>query len=120
MRSRRVLLESWRRADMSVTIHSSMSELAEITGQSSLRRPIVHQLGVARSREALYYLSAGFLFLQTGAYSRDRKSTRLNSSHLGISYAVFCLKKKKEKLIIVIRHYWERSSAHIGYMHDRV
>src|SRR5471030_1350848 len=29
--------------------------------------------------------------------SRDRKSTRLNSSHLGISYAVFCLKKKKKK-----------------------
>src|SRR5947199_3237297 len=27
----------------------------------------------------------------------DRKSTRLNSSHLGISYAVFCLKKKKHK-----------------------
>src|SRR5437899_7170032 len=29
-------------------------------------------------------------------FSRDRKSTRLNSSHLGISYAVFCLKKKKK------------------------
>src|SRR5438045_6818269 len=28
--------------------------------------------------------------------SGDRKSTRLNSSHLGISYAVFCLKKKKQ------------------------
>src|SRR2546430_10157452 len=28
-------------------------------------------------------------------YSRDRKSTRLNSSHSQISYAVFCLKKKK-------------------------
>src|SRR5258705_7028892 len=28
----------------------------------------------------------------------DRKSTRLNSSHLGISYAVFCLKKKKKIL----------------------
>src|SRR5258705_2629864 len=28
---------------------------------------------------------------------KDRKSTRLNSSHLGISYAVFCLKKKKNK-----------------------
>src|SRR5262245_63056919 len=27
----------------------------------------------------------------------DRKSTRLNSSHLGISYAVFCLKKKKHR-----------------------
>jgi len=28
---------------------------------------------------------------------KDRKSTRLNSSHLGISYAVFCLKKKTIK-----------------------
>src|SRR5690625_7034423 len=28
---------------------------------------------------------------------RDRKSTRLNSSHVAISYAVFCLKKKKQK-----------------------
>src|SRR5262245_66401275 len=31
--------------------------------------------------------------------SLDRKSTRLNSSHLGISYAVFCLKKKKKKIL---------------------
>src|SRR5258705_5818857 len=30
------------------------------------------------------------------SHSLDRKSTRLNSSHLGISYAVFCLKKKKK------------------------
>src|SRR5438876_10078589 len=30
---------------------------------------------------------------------RDRKSTRLNSSHPSISYAVFCLKKKKKKII---------------------
>src|SRR5205814_5022830 len=29
-------------------------------------------------------------------FKQDRKSTRLNSSHLGISYAVFCLKKKKK------------------------
>src|SRR5262245_62637811 len=36
--------------------------------------------------------------------SRDRKSTRLNSSHLGISYAVFCLKKKKKT----------RTETHIG------
>src|SRR5262245_3596613 len=33
--------------------------------------------------------------LQKVAASTDRKSTRLNSSHLGISYTVFCLKKKK-------------------------
>src|SRR6266496_6003390 len=32
----------------------------------------------------------------------DRKSTRLNSSHVEISYAVFCLKKKKKKKIIFI------------------
>src|SRR5207247_9256595 len=31
---------------------------------------------------------------------QDRKSTRLNSSHEWISYAVFCLKKKKEKNIV--------------------
>src|ERR1022692_5166073 len=31
------------------------------------------------------------------SYTIDRKSTRLNSSHLVISYAVFCLKKKKKK-----------------------
>src|SRR3712207_6860494 len=30
-------------------------------------------------------------------FTRDRKSTRLNSSHANISYAVFCLKKKKKK-----------------------
>src|SRR5688572_32323900 len=32
--------------------------------------------------------------------ARDRKSTRLNSSHSQISYAVFCLKKKKDKKTI--------------------
>src|SRR5690242_21629587 len=32
----------------------------------------------------------------------DRKSTRLNSSHMSISYAVFCLKKKKIKIIYTI------------------
>src|SRR5205814_4498052 len=32
-------------------------------------------------------------------HASDRKSTRLNSSHLGISYAVFCLKKKKNRTL---------------------
>src|SRR5690606_40445648 len=35
---------------------------------------------------------------------KDRKSTRLNSSHVKISYAVFCLKKKKKKNKIIINH----------------
>src|SRR5256885_8589774 len=34
----------------------------------------------------------------------DRKSTRLNSSHLVISYAVFCLKKKKKRSSVTPRH----------------
>src|SRR2546426_5649206 len=38
----------------------------------------------------------GALALTIGV-ARDRKSTRLNSSHLVISYAVFCLKKKKRR-----------------------
>src|SRR5690625_6782297 len=37
---------------------------------------------------ALYYMNGGGM--------TDRKSTRLNSSHVAISYAVFCLKKKRE------------------------
>src|SRR3989454_5422964 len=45
---------------------------------------------------------AGVLRLNEGRLNevavRDRKSTRLNSSHLVISYAVFCLKKKKIKI----------------------
>src|SRR3712207_8096753 len=36
---------------------------------------------------------------QVGHQPRDRKSTRLNSSHANISYAVFCLKKKKNKKV---------------------
>src|SRR5882724_9188787 len=49
--------------------------------------PIFHRdIGkIARSFTAL---------LDEHAIAQDRKSTRLNSSHLGISYAVFCLKKK--------------------------
>src|SRR5438477_4037164 len=35
----------------------------------------------------------------------DRKSTRLNSSHMSISYAVFCLKKKKKKIVTNITHH---------------
>src|SRR5215469_17989392 len=34
----------------------------------------------------------------SACHARDRKSTRLNSSHVEISYAVFCLKKKKKEI----------------------
>src|SRR5256885_5554408 len=42
--------------------------------------------------------------LEEKSHQRDRKSTRLNSSHLVISYAVFCLKKKNETEVVAAGH----------------
>src|SRR5258708_15811055 len=50
--------------------------------------------GIAGLRAALTLAEAGDVVVLTKA---DRKSTRLNSSHQIISYAVFCLKKKKKE-----------------------
>src|SRR5690625_6416159 len=50
----------------------------------------------ARSDGAAVFVSDRRRRRQVRNY-RDRKSTRLNSSHVAISYAVFCLKKKKNK-----------------------
>src|SRR2546426_9230229 len=50
-------------------------------------------LEVARSRRPAAHRRGG----EHGDRAGDRKSTRLNSSHLVISYAVFCLKKKKKQ-----------------------
>src|SRR3989454_2155276 len=47
--------------------------------------------------KALVQSNSSDLHLRVGEPPVDRKSTRLNSSHLVISYAVFCLKKKKKK-----------------------
>src|SRR5438128_3855097 len=47
----------------------------------------------------------------------DRKSTRLNSSHGSISYAVFCLKKKKKKLTIQIKIAVKTHTTHIRSQH---
>src|SRR5699024_2077282 len=46
---------------------------------------------------ARYADLAAWTLREAGTASGDRKSTRLNSSHVSISYAVFCLKKKKRK-----------------------
>src|SRR5882757_10389973 len=58
------------------------------------RRPRLRRVG--HLRPAQTRLAAG--------RRRDRKSTRLNSSHANISYAVFCLKKKKKKYHLVLSH----------------
>src|SRR5437899_7455032 len=64
---------------------------------------------------------AAFVFLRlVGAAGKlvddllgDRKSTRLNSSHLGISYAVFCLKKKKKISKHTLTPYVNQTDQHI-------
>src|SRR2546426_7208961 len=48
-----------------------------------------------RLAEGASFHADGDFLLESERLARDRKSTRLNSSHLVISYAVFCLKKKK-------------------------
>src|SRR5438045_7157857 len=67
-----------------LSLHDALPILSRASWRRSLSRSRAFELTVPRysSREGR---------------REDRKSTRLNSSHLGISYAVFCLKKKKIK-----------------------
>src|SRR3712207_7449055 len=67
--------------------------LAQLVRDGGLRATDTGPLECARQLEGL-----GFLHItlqQSLGTGLDRKSTRLNSSHANISYAVFCLKKKK-------------------------
>src|SRR2546430_7254229 len=52
----------------------------------------------------------------TARPSRDRKSTRLNSSHSQISYAVFCLKKKKSRYSIHICEFQSVPVVHFPHL----
>src|SRR2546426_2878171 len=56
---------------------------------------------IIQQTHVLNFATNGYHDIQTDMHGSDRKSTRLNSSHLVISYAVFCLKKKKNTQ----RHY---------------
>src|SRR5690606_41684205 len=60
-------------------LHITAADIARMGGAITL----------ASSARATYYLPV--------AHDKDRKSTRLNSSHVKISYAVFCLKKNNTK-----------------------
>src|SRR5256886_4239493 len=59
-------------------------------------------LALATQGEARFRVSAVEMEAPERPYTVDRKSTRLNSSHSQISYAVFCLKKKKTDKHIVL------------------
>src|SRR5437870_13336820 len=58
-------------------------------------------LPISRDRGRETRARSAFPRPQRHGAPRDRKSTRLNSSHVAISYAVFCLKKKKKKTITI-------------------
>src|SRR5690242_21600441 len=72
---------SLRSAKVGVSLSLRGAKLANPYTRLALNAP---QLTVERT-----------LYLTPAAVGRDRKSTRLNSSHMSSSYAVFCLKKKK-------------------------
>src|SRR5438132_9124009 len=58
--------------------------------------PLLSQLKIVRP-VSLWYSTRPVGTLGSSSRQQDRKSTRLNSSHTVISYAVFCLKKKKTR-----------------------
>src|SRR5437660_9388264 len=61
-----------------------------------IRRQEIQPMTTSRSKDERKLGVCSYVSeMRTG---QDRKSTRLNSSHVAISYAVFCLKKKKKKI----------------------
>src|SRR5947209_17244568 len=88
------------------TLFRSMKpfELPELTARvrallrrgqrDEIKKPII-ELGNVRLDSDTYQVQTNNEVIQLTATEQDRKSTRLNSSHANISYAVFCLKKKK-------------------------
>src|SRR6266480_2888 len=88
------------RIELGVNVHAEGSCLIEmgrtrvwITATVDDRVP-PHRRGTGHG-----WVTAEYSMLPRSTHDRgqDRKSTRLNSSHMSISYAVFCLKKKKQK-----------------------
>src|SRR3989449_5602403 len=78
------------RSGCDVDVYEQAAELTEVGAGLQLAANgtrVLHELGIGEQLKQRRDLEA--------VRSRDRKSTRLNSSHGYISYAVFCLKKKK-------------------------
>src|SRR2546426_6046874 len=82
-----------------LSLHDALPISFERAGRYRLE---FHDAGLRGHASFVYRLLAGRAEPRFEVYTltnqvSDRKSTRLNSSHLVISYAVFCLKKKKKK-----------------------
>src|SRR3989454_2732880 len=87
----------------SITLHhGSRTFNTELTAAVELG--FMLDVGEAIVQSALHRTESRGAHQRTDYPKRDRKSTRLNSSHLVISYAVFCLKKKKTNMPIMSNH----------------
>src|SRR5207248_11425158 len=90
-----------------LSLHDALPILATILVEGIAGGVLTGVLAERRRRRAIERLSGHIIICGYGRVSRsiarDRKSTRLNSSHRTISYAVFCLKKKKKKTIKITR-----------------
>src|SRR3712207_8701946 len=86
--------------------YTTLFRSAVIAGEAVHLHQIVSNL-VLNAVQALDGRPLGHVRVRVATASRpgDRKSTRLNSSHANISYAVFCLKKKQQKLSILVFSY---------------
>src|SRR5205814_3501248 len=72
----------------------AMAQKDPLVEYTSEGEAMFRELGLAIREEVVRTLFHAEIEIDEGGGRADRKSTRLNSSHLGISYAVFCLKKK--------------------------
>src|SRR3712207_7048478 len=77
----------------------------DVYGEDPAIRALEERVADLFGHEAALFVPSGTMGNQIGMRlvcepGRDRKSTRLNSSHANISYAVFCLKKKPSRTIL--------------------
>src|SRR5690242_21004646 len=88
-----------------VLIRQSMfrKRMSEVVKHSRTMQRLVQDIEHNRQTDQSSASSSNSLRQRQNA-ERDRKSTRLNSSHMSISYAVFCLKKKKKMRAAVYDH----------------
>src|SRR3712207_7252876 len=80
---------------------SGLLDVAEEDPLEAAKRELVEEAGYRADEWRVlldFYNSPGGTTEAFRCYLADRKSTRLNSSHANISYAVFCLKKKNSSL----------------------
>src|SRR2546430_727556 len=84
------------------------------------RSGVLKMLDVPAAQRVRFRLHTDLIDRATERMNRDRKSTRLNSSHSQISYAVFCLKKKKNTNTSMLLCYITYSLANISMRQNPV